>query len=156
MTAVIPTYRRPQLLKRAIQSVLAQTHRDLRVRVYDNASGDETPDIVRRFADADARVSYFAHSANIGATQNFQFGMNEVETPFFSCLSDDDVLFPDFYATALAAFAREPAALMSICSTLEFTPQGTFLYAPVALWPRAGRYELPGCALEMLANLSAR
>ncbi len=155
MTAVIPTYRRPRLLKRAIQSVLAQTHRDLRVRIYDNASGDDTPDVVRGFAEADARVSYVAHSANIGATQNFQFGMNEVETPFFSCLSDDDVLFPDFYTAALAAFAREPAALMSICSTLEFTPQGRFLYAPVALWPRAGRYDPPAGALAMLGNRHA-
>jgi glycosyltransferase involved in cell wall biosynthesis len=155
VTAVIPTYRRPQLLKRAIQSVLAQTHRDLLVRVYDNASGDETPDVVRRIAAEDARVSYFAHAENIGATQNFQFGMDEVETPFFSCLSDDDVLFPDFYSTALAAFAREPDALMSICSTLEFTPQGRFLYAPVALWPRAGRYDPPAGALAMLGNRHA-
>src|ERR1039457_3092631 len=96
VTAVIPTYRRPHLLKRAIQSVLAQTHLDLRVRVYDNASGDETADVVRRFADTDARVSYFAHAANIGATRNFEYGIRDVATPFFSCLSDDDVLFPEF------------------------------------------------------------
>lgn len=155
VTAVIPTYRRPQLLKRAIQSVLAQTHRDLRVRVYDNASGDETADVVRRFAAADARVSYFAHAANIGATSNFEYGMREVATPFFSCLSDDDVLFPDFYATALAAFAPHADALMSICSTLEFTPEGRFLYAPLALWPRAGKYDPPAGAFAMLGNRHA-
>lgn len=152
MTAVIPTYRRPRLLRRAIQSVLAQTHRDLRVRVYDNASGDETSSVVRELAAADARISYHAHGSNIGATRNFQFGMADVETPLFSCLSDDDVLFPDFYATALAALDAAPGAMMSICSTLEFTPAGKFLYAPLALWPRAGRYDPPDGAFAMIDN----
>ena len=103
VTAVIPTYRRPELLQRAIRSVLAQTHRDVRVHVYDNASGDATEDVVRAIAASDARVTYHAQPSNIGATRNFQYGMRDVKTPYFSCLSDDDVLFPDFYATALAA-----------------------------------------------------
>jgi glycosyltransferase involved in cell wall biosynthesis len=155
VTAVIPTFRRPRLLERAIHSVLAQTHRDLRVRVYDNASGDETADVVRVIAAADGRVSYHAHETNIGATRNFQFGMQRVDTPFFSCLSDDDVLFPDFYATALSAFDAVPDAMMSICSTLEFTSDGRFLYAPLALWPRAGRFDPPAGALAMLDNRHA-
>lgn len=152
VTAVIPTYRRPALLKRAIQSVLAQTHRDLRVRVYDNASGDSTADVVRELAAADARVTYHAHPSNIGATRNFQFGMRDVQSPFFSCLSDDDVLFPDFYATALAAFESAPDAMMAIGSTLEFDADGKFLYAPLALWPRAGRFDPPEGAFAMLDN----
>jgi glycosyltransferase involved in cell wall biosynthesis len=152
VTAVIPTYRRPALLKRAIQSVLAQTHRDVRVRVYDNASGDATEDVVRKLAAADPRVTYFAHPANIGATRNFQFGMRDVQTPFFSCLSDDDVLFPDFYAAAFRAFETAPDALMAIGSTLEFNAEGKFLYAPLALWPRAGRFDPPEGAFAMLDN----
>jgi glycosyltransferase involved in cell wall biosynthesis len=152
VTAVIPTYRRPALLKRAIQSVLAQTHRDLRVCVYDNASGDATEDVVRDLAAKDARVIYHAHSANIGATRNFQFGMRDVRTPFFSCLSDDDVLFPDFYATMLSALEIAPDALMAIGSTLEFNEDGKFLYAPLALWPRAGRFDPPEGAFAMLDN----
>ncbi len=152
VTAVIPTYRRPELLKRAIRSVLAQTHRDVRVHVYDNASGDATEGVVRAIAAADARVTYNAQPANIGATRNFQYGMRDVKTPYFSCLSDDDVLFPDFYATALAAFERAPSALMAIGSTLEFDDDGRFLYAPLALWPRDGRFDPPEGAFAMLDN----
>jgi glycosyltransferase involved in cell wall biosynthesis len=152
VTAVIPTYRRPELLKRAIRSVLAQTHRDVRVHVYDNASGDATEDVVRAIASADARVVYHAQPANIGATRNFQCGMRDVTTPYFSCLSDDDVLFPDFYASALAAFESAPAAQMAIGSTLEFDDDGKFLYAPLALWPRAGRFDPPEGAFAMLDN----
>ncbi|HKW11513.1 MAG TPA: glycosyltransferase family 2 protein [Gemmatimonadaceae bacterium] len=155
VTAVIPTYRRPRLLERAVKSVLAQTHRDVRVRIYDNASGDETESVARRLAGDDRRVSYHCHAVNIGATKNFQFGMDDVSTPFFSCLSDDDVLFPGFYAEALAAFDAAPDTMMSIGSTLEFTPDGRFLYAPLALWPRCGRFDPPGGAFAMLDNRHA-
>jgi len=46
ITTIIPTYRRPKLLRRAIKSVLGQTFPHFQVCVYDNASGDETPDVV--------------------------------------------------------------------------------------------------------------
>ncbi len=50
ITTVIPTYRRPKLLRRAIESVLAQTYPHLKVTVFDNASGDETPEVVAELA----------------------------------------------------------------------------------------------------------
>ena len=39
------------MLREAIESVLAQTYPDFRVVVSDNASEDDTPDVVRSFGD---------------------------------------------------------------------------------------------------------
>lgn len=97
ITTIIPTYKRPRLLKRAIQSVINQTFTDLKICIYDNASDDETEAIVNEFMKLDRRINYHKHEKNIGAMANFQFGLDEVETPFFSFLSDDNFLFPDFY-----------------------------------------------------------
>src|SRR5438105_3287010 len=63
---VIPTYRRPGLLRRAVRSALAQTHSDLEVWVYDNASGDETEAVVAELAAVDARLHYHRHQHNLG------------------------------------------------------------------------------------------
>ena len=38
ITTVIPTYRRPHMLQRAIRSVLDQTYPHFKICVYDNAS----------------------------------------------------------------------------------------------------------------------
>lgn len=48
---VMTTFRRPQLLARAIQSVLDQTFPDFELIVVDDVSGDETPAMVARFMD---------------------------------------------------------------------------------------------------------
>ncbi len=152
ITTVLPTYKRPQMLRRALRSVLGQTYADFKVCVYDNASGDETEATVRHVADGDGRVIYFRHPENIGGAENFLFGMRRVDTPYFSFLSDDDVLLPDFYESAMAGFARSPEALMSVASTIEVDESGRALYAPLALWSREGLYAPPSGAFAMLEN----
>jgi|GEM_PF-4090006 len=96
ITTIIPTYRRPKLLRRAISSVLNQTYPHFQVCVYDNASGDETASVVAELSKEDPRVKYHCHAENIGATENFIYGMEHVEIPFFTLLSDDDLIFPNF------------------------------------------------------------
>ena len=108
ITTVIPTFKRPALLKRAIESVLAQSYKNLIVCVYDNASGDETEEIVQACAKRDKRVFYFKNRENIGALANMLQGLNAVTTPYYSLLSDDDFLLPGFYENAVKAFESTP------------------------------------------------
>jgi hypothetical protein len=134
ITAVVPTYRRPKLLRRAIRSILAQTYPHIRVCVYDNASGDETAEVMQQFQTKDSRVEYIRRPNNIGAFANFMDGANRVETPFFSFLSDDDLMLPNFYEDALNGFQRYPEAALSTLATFRPRPNG-FVSAPVADWP---------------------
>jgi glycosyltransferase involved in cell wall biosynthesis len=152
VTVVIPTFRRPASLKRTLASVQQQTFADFRARVYDNASGDDTKQVVAEFSQRDPRFEYFEHPVNIGALANFIYGMQQVETPFFSFLSDDDFLYPNFFATGVRALEEHPAAMMFAGSTLELSAAGELLYAPVALWPREGQYDPPEGAWRMLDN----
>lgn len=118
ITTVIPTYCRPHLLRRAVRSVLNQSYPNFRVRIYDNASGDETAAVVAQLAAGDPRISYHRHAANIGAIANFAYALERIDTPLFSLLSDDDVLLPSFFATALKGFEEHPEAICSGCLTL--------------------------------------
>lgn len=108
ITTIIPTYRRPKLLRRAIQSVLDQTYPHFQICVYDNASGDETAEVVNEYIRHDHRVFYFRNSHNIGAINNMAQGINAVTTDFYSLLNDDDFLLPDFYENAMREFESHP------------------------------------------------
>ncbi|HXW51022.1 MAG TPA: glycosyltransferase family 2 protein [Candidatus Acidoferrales bacterium] len=152
VTTIIPTFRRPKLLQRALRSALDQTHQGVRVCVYDNASGDETASVVAAVSANDPRVSYFCHPQTVPVAQNFQFGLDRVATPFFSFLSDDDVLFPNFYATALARLENQPEALFAAGSAIEYDESGSVRYAPLALWNREGQYAPPDGFTSMLNN----
>lgn len=150
ITTIIPTYRRPKLLRRAIKSVLNQTYPHFQVCVYDNASGDETASVVAEIAKVDLRVKYHCHPENIGAAKNFIYGMEHVETPFFSFLSDDDILLPNFYQIAMEGFNKFPDAMFSAGATIHMTDNGKITSVPLSLWQRDGYYIPPDGLFEML------
>lgn len=131
VTTVIPTYRRPHLLRRAIKSALIQTYPDVKVCVCDNASGDETATVVASMSAREPRIQYFCQPSNIGSYPNFNFGIHQVETPFFSLLSDDDALAPDFYTQAMKGFELYPQAMFVIMATLVIDEDSNILSPPV-------------------------
>jgi glycosyltransferase involved in cell wall biosynthesis len=151
-TIFIPTYRRPQLLKKAIASALNQTWANLQVVVCDNASKDETGEIVAQFRQTDPRVQYICHSTELGMLGNYQFIFSNVETEFFSILSDDDILLPSFCETALAGFAQFPDIAFFACSTTIIDREKGILRVPLDFWPREGRFEAPEGALQMIGK----
>ncbi|RJQ48192.1 MAG: glycosyltransferase family 2 protein [Gammaproteobacteria bacterium] len=133
VTTVIPTYRRPQLLRRAILSALNQSYPCVRVCVYDNASWDETEQVVMTLAGEGARVRYHRHPVNIGSYPNFNYGLQQVKTPFFSLLSDDDFLTPWFYERAMEAFIAYPDAMMACLATMVVDTKLNVLTRPVGV-----------------------
>jgi len=149
ITTVIPTFQRPALLRRAIHSVLDQTFTDFQINVYDNASEDETASVVEEISRHDPRVQYFRHRTNIGLIQNFAFGINRVASPFFTLLSDDDLLLPRFFETAVSAMSSNPEAMAFIGTLIEAEPNGRILATPFSSW-HEGIRRPPEALVEMI------
>lgn len=152
ITIFIPTYRRPELLSKAIESVLNQTYGDLQVVISDNASGDETSNVIQRFANQDPRVQSICQPKNLGMLGNYNYCLSIIQTEYFSFLSDDDVLLPSFCETALAGFAQFPQIAFFASSTAIISQQKGVLRVPLDLWPREGLFEAPEGALQMIGK----
>jgi glycosyltransferase involved in cell wall biosynthesis len=138
ITTAIPTYRRPHLLRRAIRSVLNQTYPNVRVCVYDNASGDETASVVAEIARADPRVTYHCHNENLGMLGNFAFAMGDMRAPYFTMLSDDDYYYPTFFEVAMKELAQFPEAMFFSGATVNVYDNGQ-----ISLAHSSGRYVAP-------------
>jgi glycosyltransferase involved in cell wall biosynthesis len=96
ITVGIPTKDRAGYLRGAIDSVLAQVYTDFEIIVSDNASSDETPDLVRSYGDS--RIVYLRQDHDLGMVGNFNACLSAATGRYFIMLSDDDLFFP----TALA------------------------------------------------------
>lgn len=151
ITTIIPTYRRPQRLKQAIRSVLQQSYSNLLVCVYDNASGDNTAAIVAEMRELDQRVHYFCNETNIGPFANFQNALMRIETPFFSILSDDDLVLPEFMETALAGFEIHPNAMCSITDVIRVGANGSILNTALESW-RSGLFVPPNGLMQIVEH----
>ncbi|TMD68240.1 MAG: glycosyltransferase family 2 protein [Chloroflexi bacterium] len=150
VTVVIPTYRRPDMLRRAIASVTVQRYPRTLVAVYDNAGDPATEAVTTEFAAGGAQVRYHAHGRNIGANPNFIYALDRIESEYFVILSDDDFLLPGSLERGMAALAGHPDALFVASPVLLVDPGGRVLKVE-GRWP-PGLYEKPRGIVEMAAR----
>jgi glycosyltransferase involved in cell wall biosynthesis len=99
----IPTFNRPEGLRRTLGLICGQTYPNLEILISDNASpGPETEEVVREFAAADERIAYFRQPTNIGAIANFRFVLAKASGDYFMWAADDDEWDAKFVESCLA------------------------------------------------------
>ncbi len=100
VATIIPTYRRPELLRRAVASALAQTVTDQVVVVVDDGGG--LPDL-----PSDPRLIAVSLSRNLGVAGVVRnVGIRLTDSRFVAFLDDDNTWTPDHLATALETLGR--------------------------------------------------
>lgn len=90
VSILIPTFNRAMLLKRAVESVLKQDYPNIEIIISDNASEDNTTDIVNSFSSE--KIKYIKREKNIGAVLNGIEGYKNVSGKYYMLLCDDDYL----------------------------------------------------------------
>ncbi|MES3016276.1 MAG: glycosyltransferase family 2 protein [Bacteroidota bacterium] len=93
VTIIIGTFNRAELLKTAITGGLIQDYPNLEILITDNASTDNTRDVVEEFQRADERIKYYRNDTNIGASENYKRAFfNLADSDWAMFVSDDDYL----------------------------------------------------------------
>ena len=92
VTIAIPTFNRASLLKDCVTSALSQTYGHFEVLVSDNASADETVEILSEFSDGRLRV--IRQETNIGSLPNFHACLANARGDYIVFVSDDDTIAP--------------------------------------------------------------
>lgn len=90
LSIIIPTYNRAEYLKQCLNSALANDYQNLEVLVCDNASEDNTFQIINSFKDA--RLKYFKNERNIGPERNILKLLENASGDYIFFLTDDDLL----------------------------------------------------------------
>lgn len=99
ITIILPTYNRAELITRAIKSVLGQTYRNLELLIVDDASQDNTEDVVALFKDE--RIRYIKLKQNGGACRARNIGIQEAKGEYIAFLDSDDLWVPHALETLL-------------------------------------------------------
>ena len=112
----IPCYNHEAYIGQTIQSVLDQDFEDFEIVVADNASTDNSREVVKGFDDP--RIRLIENRYNIGFAPNLQQVTRHAQGQFFNLLSSDDLMNPGAlrtYSTLIEQQAenRDRLVLMS-------------------------------------------
>jgi len=106
----IPTYNRAVALKATLDLILPQLHEGAQCIVFDNASTDETPNVIAAAQRQSPYLRTIRHEANIGGSANFLRCFEIAPTGWIWLLADDDAPAPDAISTITTEIAQYPDA----------------------------------------------
>jgi len=107
VSVVIPLHNKVRHIRRAIDSVLAQSQRNFELIVVDDGSTDESADVVRSISDPRVRLIVQNNEGECAARNR---GIREAAAELIAFLDADDEWGPSFLATVLDLRSRYPAA----------------------------------------------
>lgn len=108
----VPTYKRPDMLRRALESIALQDFKDIEVIVGDNDCDSDTGErVAHAFQTRIPNLVYCRHAMNIGGTANFMHCLNVARGGYFTWLADDDEWQgPSYLRSLVNALDRNPDA----------------------------------------------
>lgn len=95
VSAVLSSYNYGAYISQAIESVLAQSFDDLELIIVDDASVDDSRQIIERYARADSRIRTKYHSENLGVSKTINDGWSMARGKFIANISADDMWMKD-------------------------------------------------------------
>jgi hypothetical protein len=112
ITVCIPTYNYAHYLGAAISSVLEQSYGDFELLIADDASSDNTAEVVQPFL-ADERVKFMPNEVNHGMFANFNRCIEIAQGRYIKFLMADDWLAKDFLAEMGALLDENPGLALA-------------------------------------------
>lgn len=95
LSIAIPTYNGSRYIREALDSIISQLDdidEEVEIVVSDNASTDQTPEIIREYQNKYSFIKYFRNEENIGADRNFDLAIRRSAGEYVWLFSDDDVM----------------------------------------------------------------
>ncbi len=130
VTVIMPAYNHERYVGAAINSVLNQTHSNIRLIVIDDGSTDKTGDVVK--AIDDPRLEYF-YQENQDAFNTLNRGLSMVATHFAAILNSDDLYAPSRIETLLEA-QRQSNAQCLFTDVTAISDLGEPMQKPDFFW----------------------
>lgn len=112
VSVVIPVYKTAGYLPRCLDSVLAQTLREIEIVAIDDASPDHAAEILKAYAAKDSRIRIVTHTENRGSLVARLSGIRAASGEYITFVDADDALTPEILASALGKARASRADLV--------------------------------------------
>ncbi|HUT64710.1 MAG TPA: glycosyltransferase family 2 protein [Spirochaetota bacterium] len=112
VSVIIPAYNRAHYIKRAIESVKAQTYRGFEIVVVDDGSTEDLRSVVS-LCGPDIR--YIRHERNLGSAEARNRGIREARGQFVAFLDSDDIWLPEKLDRQVNHILSQPEPYNTVC-----------------------------------------
>jgi glycosyltransferase involved in cell wall biosynthesis len=106
VSVCIPTYRDAIFLHQSLSTIVCQTYPNLEILVGDDASPDNTAEVVHSFQDA--RIRYLRNPTNLGQFENVNQLVSQARGKYIAIYHSDDYYDPEIIQKEVAFLEAHP------------------------------------------------
>ncbi len=115
VTVLMPVYNGSKYLEDAIESILRQTYSHFEFLIINDGSTDDTPKILKSFAQYDKRIRLVNRDANHGLTSCLNLGLKIAMGRFIARMDADDISLPERIERQISFMENNPS--VGICGS---------------------------------------
>ena len=127
ISIVLPTHNGKRFIDQSIDSVVNQAWRDWELIVVNDASTDDTPAAIDRWAARDSRITAVHLPKNRTLPGALNEGFSRAWGEYHSWTSDDNWYHPEAFARMLAVLQGEPAAAITHAHSMAVDESGAHM-----------------------------
>lgn len=155
VSVIIPAFNAAETIADTLTSLLAQTHHDWEGIVVDDGSTDATADVVRRFAQHDARIRLL-QQANAGESAARNTGLAVARFDWLLFLDADDWIASEHLERMTAELRANPHLDAVHCRWARVTRGGELIVEPFvpptgdmfAIWAKRSAFPVHACVIR--------
>jgi glycosyltransferase involved in cell wall biosynthesis len=123
----MPVYSRPNLIRRAIISIISQTYGNLEIIISNDFSPDpEVYKILEEYAARDVRIKLTHQTEDLGCYGNYQWVLQQATGKYFMYAQEDDIWDSEFIEEMVKILESNPEDAVAISAARYFGEHGTY------------------------------
>ena len=127
VTVLVPVFNRERFVVEAIESVLGQDFGDFELIVVDDGSTDRTADVLRGYAERDARIRIVTNESNEGIPRALNRGLEHARGEYIARLDSDDLMMPRRLAAQVDVLDNEKDVVLVSTAYDTMDEHGAYL-----------------------------
>ena len=121
VSVLMPAYNAQDYIAESIESILNQTFKDFELIIINDGSKDDTPKIVKKYAEKDKRIKFVNHKKNRGLIAVLNEGMDIAKGEYIARMDSDDISLPDRLKKQVKYLDKHTDVSL-VGSSIEFFP----------------------------------
>lgn len=127
VSVLMSVYNGSQYLRESVDSILAQTFSDFEFIIIDDASNDNSWEILSDYAKFDARIKLFRNEENLGLTKSLNKGLQLATGKYIARQDADDISLPKRLEKQVAILDQRLEAVLASCNLEVINAHGELL-----------------------------
>jgi glycosyltransferase involved in cell wall biosynthesis len=124
ISIIMPVYNPGQFLLPALESIINQTHSNWELIAVDDASTDNSYQILKNYAQKDKRIQVFRNKVNSGVSKTANFALQKAQGQFIARMDSDDVMYPSRLEKQVKFLLKNPDTVLVGGQCLLINEQG--------------------------------